>query len=118
MEPVTPEAQAGGQSAWWQSPALQAGTIVAACLLVFSPVMFGGGFFWDDFILLVDNRLVRQPGFAGLHGIWATQENPDYFPLTSTSFWLEWRIWGDRVSGYHVTNVLLHAASSVLLWRI
>ena len=62
MEPVTPEAPAGGQSAWWQSPALQAGSIVAACLLVFSPVMFGGGFFWDDYILLVKNRLVLEPG--------------------------------------------------------
>jgi tetratricopeptide (TPR) repeat protein len=105
-------------SAWWRSPAIQAAAIIVACLLVFSPVMLGGGFFWDDYILLVNNNLVREPGFRGLLDIWTSTRNPDYFPLTSTSFWLEWRLWGDWASPYHVTNVLLHAASSVMLWRI
>ncbi len=83
---------------------------------VFSTVLWAGEFFWDDFILLVDNPLIKTK--TGLWDIWFSTSNPDYFPLTSTSFWLEWRLWGMHAQGYHATNVFLHAGSGVLLWRI
>ena len=60
--------------------------LVAAAIIVFLPVMCGGGFFWDDYQLLVNNHPV-QSGLGGLRDIWFTTKNPDYFPLTSTLFW-------------------------------
>ena len=74
------------------------------------------GFIWDDDKMLTNNPFVRLP--LGLFYIWGSTVLPDYFPLTSTSFWLEWRLWGMNAAGYHVTNVLLHAASACLLWRV
>lgn len=33
---------------------------------------------------------------------------PDYLPLTISSLWIEWRLWGNNACGYHITNILIH----------
>jgi Flp pilus assembly protein TadD len=42
----------------------------------------------------------------------ATQQ---YYPVLFSAFWFEHRLWGDDTLGYHLVNVLLHAASCCLL---
>jgi len=76
-----------------------------------------GGFIWDDDVMLTDNVLVKG-GWGGLLDIWFSTKMVDYFPMTSTSFWVEWHVWGNHAAGYHLTNVLLHAGSVFLLWRV
>jgi tetratricopeptide (TPR) repeat protein len=97
-------------------PWLPAVLLLALALVVFSPVIFGGTFFWDDYPLLVNNAPVHDVG--GLYRIWFTTENPDYFPLTSTLFWIEWRLFGNSAGPYHLVNALLHGGSGILLWRV
>src|ERR1035437_4408213 len=89
--------------------------LVAATLAVYWPAL-GGGFIWDDDVMLRNNPYVKSPG--GLYFIWCSTRLPDFFPLTSTSLWLECRLWGMHPLGYHLSNVLLHAASAVILWRV
>ena len=89
--------------------------IVALTLLVYVPAA-RSGFLWDDDAFLTDNPLIRAPD--GLRRIWVSTEPPDYFPLTSTMLWVEWRLWGTSAAGYHVVNVLLHALGCVLAWRV
>src|SRR5437867_13189795 len=74
------------------------------------------GFIWDDEAWVFGNRVIKAAN--GLWDIWFSTRLPDYFPLTSTSFWLEWRLWAMHATGYHATNVLLHALAAVLLWRV
>ena len=73
------------------------------------------GFIWDDDVMLTENEVMKAPD--GLKRIWFSAELSDYFPLTSTSFWIEWRLWEMNAVGYNVTNILLHGLSGILLWR-
>ncbi|MGD1031901.1 MAG: tetratricopeptide repeat protein [Opitutaceae bacterium] len=74
------------------------------------------GFVWDDDTFLTQNPLIRAAD--GLRRFWATAEATDYWPVTSTTLWVEWRLWGMHAAGYHATNLLLHIAECLLLWRI
>ena len=76
-----------------------------------------GGFIWDDDDYVQDNLTLRS--LEGLGQIWfqpgATRQ---YYPLVHTTYWLEYRLWGLDPTGYHVVNVILHALSAVLVWRL
>ena len=94
-------------SLWWT-----AALILGLSLACYWPALHGGRL-WDDeaHITRPDLRPV-----AGLVQIWtslhATQQ---YYPLLHSAFWIEHRLWGDATLGYHLTNVLLHATSALLL---
>ncbi|MFA4943686.1 MAG: tetratricopeptide repeat protein [Lentisphaeria bacterium] len=89
--------------------------LLLAALVAYLPSL-GGGFSWDDALLVTDNPHLRSLG--GLANLWLGRGVPDYFPLTLTSFWLEWQLWGDFAPGYRAVNLLLHALSAVALWRL
>lgn len=71
---------------------------------------------WDDAAHVTRPDLRH---LEGLRRIWfdpgATQQ---YYPLLHSAFWLEHRLWGDAVLGYHLANIGLHALSAVLLFAI
>jgi tetratricopeptide (TPR) repeat protein len=100
---------------WSRRPGAQGIALWLLTVLLFLPVL-RAGFIWNDDSFLTQNPLIHAAD--GLRRFWASTEAPDYFPLTSTSLWLEWRIFGDHAAGYHVINVLLHAGSVVLLWLV
>src|ERR1700722_13527631 len=88
-----------------------AGMIVAATLAAYWPSV-RGGLIWND------TDYVTAPHLRAWHGLWriwfelgATQQ---YYPLLHSAFWLEHRFWGDATAGYHLANILLHAAAACL----
>ncbi len=64
--------------------------LVVAVFLVYQPV-WQGGFLFDDNLLLLDNPVLR-PG--GLAKVWAPGGYLNYWPLTYTAYWLEFKMWG------------------------
>ena len=96
--------------------------VLALSVLVavsYLPAMLWGGFVWDD-IGIIETQPVREAG--GLWQIWfspgSIARESHYWPLVYTTFWLEHKLWGFAPAGYHVVNVLLHAANTLLLWRL
>jgi tetratricopeptide (TPR) repeat protein len=83
------------------------------------------GFIWDDPRHVTENRLLRSS--QGLADIWVTSADPkadithaiiQYYPLTHTTFWIEYHLWGLNPLGYHLDNIILHGLSAVLLWAL
>ena len=93
---------------WWGV------TLFLAVILTYSPVWWAG-YIWDDAAVVTANPVVAGP--LGLKEIWTTKA-ADICPLTLTTFWIEYRLWGSAPLPYHLVNVLMHGASSVLLWRL
>src|SRR4051812_6231627 len=89
--------------------------LIAATIMVYLPALTGG-FVWDDEVSLTGNPLIKSP--HGLIDIWFSRKTFDYFPLTLSSFWLEWRAFGLHPFGYHAVNLILHLASALILWRL
>jgi tetratricopeptide (TPR) repeat protein len=92
---------------WWLSVAVFIGT-----LLVFAPALRNGWTGWDDTAYVLNNPLVKDPGGPGR--IWTSRESEQYYPLTFTSYWVQYRFFGDSPAGYHAVNVVLHALNAVL----
>lgn len=87
--------------------------LLAATALAYWPA-YRGQFIWDDDRHISRNKLLETP--RGLERIWTeVGATPQYYPLTHTTFWIEWQVWGDRVIGYHVVNVVLHVIASLLV---
>jgi tetratricopeptide (TPR) repeat protein len=93
--------------------------LVVLTLLVYLPAL-KGQFLWDDEVAIRGNPLLR--GLEGLGTIWTTigriPNEAHWWPLTYTVLWLEHRFWDWQPTGYHLVNVLLHAAVCVQIWRL
>lgn len=90
--------------------------LVAATLIAFLPA-WHAGFIWDDDAYVTLNPLLTASD--GLRRIWFSLDSPSqYFPLTFTTFYFERGLWGLNPMGYHVVNILLHAANALLVWRL
>ncbi len=75
------------------------------------------GYIWDDDTYVQNNMNLRD--VAGLSRMWThIGATPQYYPVTFTSLWAEYQLFGLNPAISHVLNLLLHAASVVMLWKV
>lgn len=92
------------------------GLILVATVWAYTPALWGG-FIWDDNSYVAYNTLLHD--WDGLRRIWfEPTATPQYHPLVFSTYWVEYRIWGDATFGYHVVNVALHAATTVIAFAL
>ena len=89
--------------------------LIVATAVAYLPA-WNGKPIWDD------NAHITQPELRSWHGlveVWtqvgATQQ---YYPLVHSVFWIEQKLWGDSVLGYHLINIFLHGFAVIVLLRI
>jgi len=96
--------------------------VVAAFGALFYVNSFGNFFVWNDWTLIIENYLVKD--WSNLPEIFTSvfwkplvgEPFRIYRPLVSLSFMADFSLWVLNPWGYHLTNVTLHVANSILTY--
>ncbi len=100
-------------------PALAGGALILlACILSYAPVLHGK-FLWDDLYLVGSNPFFKSPRFfieVFRHYLFLDSFSVYYRPVQNWSYMLDYAVWNRNEFGYHLSNVLFHAASGFLLF--
>lgn len=84
----------------------------------------GGEFIWDDQSFVTDNvniRSLENPLRFFLDnktGATRAMARDVYRPLTALSYAIDFFLWGLNSFGYHLTNIILHSANSILVFSL
>jgi Flp pilus assembly protein TadD len=89
--------------------------MILATAAAYAPSI-GGSFLWDDDIFTYDSPVIRD-GLSPAQ-YWSGKTTPDYYPILSTTFWIQWQVFEDNASGYRVVSLLEHILACLLLWRV
>src|SRR6059036_794010 len=97
----------------WLAPLLVALFTLAA----FLPALQNQFVNWDDKDNFLDNPHYRGLGWTHIRWMWTTHLG-HYIPLTWMTLGLDYLLWGMNPVGYHLTNLLLHAANAVVFFFV
>lgn len=117
---ITKGPRPGGSASPWVGVA--GGLLIGLAVTTAFWPSLRGEFLWDDDTWITatpttpTHRLIHAGD--GLRGIWLSNQTQDYWPLSNSAFWLEWRWWGMHPTGYRAVNLVLHTLGAVLVWRL
>ncbi len=108
----------------FKHPGLKAALAPAGILLA-AALAFGltlrAGFLWDDHRMIEQNPRISMSA-ANLAGAFKgdpfAQGLNYYRPLQTVSNMADFAVWGLRPAGYHLTNLLFHAAAALLFFYL
>src|SRR6266404_3041095 len=87
-------------------------------IVVHSPALQGQRI-WDDQYLSYENPFIKSPLLVlevFWHYLFLDSLSAHYRPVQNISFIVDYFFWSTNEFGFHLTNVLLHAGSAVLLY--
>lgn len=100
----------------WMRSVLPVATIIAGVVLVYLPSLRNGFVGWDDNLLITENSLVRGVTWEHVKAAFTRYDPELYIPLTFLSYQLDYAIWGMNPFGFHITNLIFHAANAALVF--
>ncbi len=92
--------------------------VALLALAVFAPSLRNGFVNFDDPMLLLNNPHYRGFSWAHLRWMFGSTWMGLYMPLTWITYALDFRVWGMDPFGYHLTNILFHAANAAVFYGV
>jgi tetratricopeptide (TPR) repeat protein len=89
--------------------------VVLACI-VFWKTTQNGFTDWDDDLYVVKSDLIRRLDWSSFIAYFQTLTANLYTPLVTLSYAVDYHFFGLDPSGYHTTNLILHAINIVLVY--
>jgi protein O-mannosyl-transferase len=80
-----------------------------------------GGLIWDDVFLARDNPFIKSPLLAleaFRHYLFLDSLSGHYRPVQNLSYMFDYFFWNADPAGFHLSNILLHVAAGLLLYRL
>lgn len=96
-------------------PGLIAALITA---LVYLPALSNGFVEWDDHVYVYENKGLALQGFEFIRWAFTSVVSSNWHPLTLLTYGVEYSLWGMEPFGYHLVNVLFHAANTFLVFTL
>ncbi len=88
----------------------------ALTLFVFLPALGNDFVNWDDDLNFLENPHYRGLSLDNLKWMFTSFHLGHYHPLTWLTLGADYVVWGMNPVGYHATNVLLHALTTLLVY--
>ena len=87
--------------------------------LVFGQTARYGFVNYDDHVYVCENpHIARGLSFQGIVWVFTHSHASNWHPATGLTHMLDCQLYGIEAGGHHLTNVLLHAATSILLFLV
>jgi len=97
------------------APGFTALAFFIVALIVFFPSLHGE-WIMDDWGYISQNPWITTSSTPW--PFWSTLEQPDYWPLSYTLYWLMYAAFGANSLAFHLLNVAVHALNGWLVWRL
>ncbi len=93
--------------------------VISLCLVVFGQAVSFGAISLDDPQYITDNQLLWHGSFKA-YAVWAFQHTVEgaWMPVTWLSYYMDKVIYSQWLGGFHITNLLLHIITSLILLRL
>jgi hypothetical protein len=97
--------------------ALHLGIIALAAIVAYAASIHGA---WisDDVTSIAENPVLRSLAPGNILVIMSRFEGPNYAPLYVLSYAIDWAMFGNDPTGFHVVNLLFHIADAGLVYLL
>jgi protein O-mannosyl-transferase len=93
--------------------------LIAVNIVVYLPVLGYGFVNFDDPQYVYENPVVsRGLTWSGVRWAFTTKHDGNWFPLTWLSHLIDVQMYGVNAGGHHFTNLILHIATTLILFRV